>query len=58
MGNGFANVRQMYLPTYAEAFAAAGLAVLVIDYRFLGDSDGNRASRSCPSPSATTCVTL
>lgn len=40
MANGFANVRQMYLPEYAEAFAAAGMAVLVIDYRFLGDSDG------------------
>jgi dienelactone hydrolase len=48
MGNGFANVRQMYLPTYAEAFAGAGLAVLVIDYRFLGDSDGQPRQQVLP----------
>ncbi|MDQ3714959.1 MAG: alpha/beta hydrolase [Actinomycetota bacterium] len=48
MGNGFANVRQMYLPTYAEAFAAAGLAVLVIDYRFLGESDGQPRQQVLP----------
>ncbi|MGO9081439.1 MAG: alpha/beta hydrolase [Streptosporangiaceae bacterium] len=40
MGNGFANVRQMYLPVYARQFAAAGLVVLAIDYRYLGQSGG------------------
>lgn len=48
MGNGFANVRQMYLPEYAEAFAAAGIAVLVIDYRFLGESDGQPRQQVLP----------
>lgn len=48
MGNGFANVRQMYLPAYAEAFATAGLAVLVIDYRFLGESDGQPRQQVLP----------
>jgi len=40
MGNGFANVRQMYLPRYARALAAAGFAVLAIDYRCFGESGG------------------
>ncbi|WP_329250992.1 alpha/beta hydrolase [Actinoallomurus sp. NBC_01490] len=40
MGNGFANIRQMYLPAFATAFAAAGIAVLTIDYRYLGESGG------------------
>lgn len=48
MGNGFANVRQMYLPEYAEAFATAGLAVLTIDYRFLGESDGRPRQQVLP----------
>lgn len=48
MGNGFANVRQMYLPQYARAFAAAGFAVLAIDYRFLGESDGEPRQQVLP----------
>jgi fermentation-respiration switch protein FrsA (DUF1100 family) len=48
MGNGFANVRQMYLPAYATAFAAAGLAALTIDYRFLGDSGGKPRQQVLP----------
>ncbi len=48
MGNGFANVRQMYLPQYAEAFAVAGVAALVIDYRFLGESDGQPRQQVLP----------
>lgn len=48
MGNGFANVRQMYLPEYASAFAAAGVTVLVIDYRFLGGSDGQPRQQVIP----------
>lgn len=48
MGNGFANVRQMYLPEYAQAFASAGFAVLAIDYRFLGESDGQPRQQVLP----------
>ncbi|MEQ4717792.1 alpha/beta hydrolase [Nonomuraea sp. B19D2] len=48
MGNGFANVRQMYLPTYATAFAAAGIAVLTIDYRYLGESGGQPRQQVLP----------
>lgn len=48
MGNGFANVRQMYLPEYARAFAPAGMAVLAIDYRFLGESDGHPRQQVLP----------
>jgi hypothetical protein len=48
MGNGFANVRQMYLPRYAEAFAAAGLVVMTIDYRYLGESDGHPRQQVLP----------
>lgn len=48
MGNRFASVRQMYLPEYARAFAAAGLAVLTIDYRFLGDSEGQPRQQVMP----------
>lgn len=48
MGNGFANVRQMYLPTYARAFAAEGLAVLTIDYRFVGESEGEPRPQVLP----------
>jgi uncharacterized protein len=49
MGNGFANVRQMYLPEYAQAFAATGLAVLTIDYRFLGESGGQPRQQVLPN---------
>jgi uncharacterized protein len=48
MGNGFANVRQMYLPAYAAAFAAAGFAVLAIDYRYLGESGGHPRQQVLP----------
>ncbi len=48
MGNGFANVRQMYLPQYAQVFAAAGFATLAIDYRYLGESDGQPRQQVLP----------
>lgn len=48
MGNGFANVRQMYLPEYAQALAVAGFAVLAIDYRFLGESEGEPRQQVLP----------
>ena len=40
MAHGFAAVKEIYLDLYAEAFAAAGLNVLVYDNRNLGASDG------------------
>lgn len=40
MAHGLAAVKEMRLDAYAERFAAAGLNVLVFDYRHFGDSDG------------------
>jgi fermentation-respiration switch protein FrsA (DUF1100 family) len=40
MAHGFAGVKEMRLDRFAEAFAAAGLASVVFDYRGLGASDG------------------
>jgi uncharacterized protein len=40
MAHGFSAVKEMYLDRFAEAFAAAGLNVLVFDNRCFGASDG------------------
>ncbi len=40
MAPGFSCVKEMHLGNYAEVFAAAGLAVLLFDFRNLGASDG------------------
>ncbi len=40
MNHGFSATRHMGLPGFAEAFAAAGMAVLLYDHRNLGDSGG------------------
>ena len=40
MAHGFSAVKEMYLDSYAEVFAQAGLAVLVFDNRNFGASDG------------------
>jgi uncharacterized protein len=40
MAHGFSAVKEMYLDTYAERFAEAGLAALVFDNRNFGASDG------------------
>jgi fermentation-respiration switch protein FrsA (DUF1100 family) len=40
MAHGFSATRQEGLTPYAEAFADAGMAALVFDYRFFGDSTG------------------
>lgn len=40
MAHGLAAVKEMRLDAYAERFAAAGLHVLVFDYRHFGTSDG------------------
>ncbi len=40
MAHGFSAVKEMALDRFSEAFAGAGLASLVFDYRGLGASDG------------------
>lgn len=45
MAHGFSMTRHDGLPTYAEAFAAAGHHVLVFDHRNLGDSGGEKRQR-------------
>lgn len=40
MGHGLGATRGMGLDRYARRFAAAGMGVLVFDYRHFGDSDG------------------
>ena len=40
MAHGFSSTRDDGLPAYAERFAAAGLAVLLFDYRYFGASGG------------------
>jgi fermentation-respiration switch protein FrsA (DUF1100 family) len=40
MAHGFSAVKEMRLDRFADAFAAAGLASVVFDYRGLGTSDG------------------
>ena len=40
MAHGTAGTRDLGLPAYAARFAAAGLAVLLFDYRYFGASDG------------------
>lgn len=40
MAHGFSGVKEMGLDKYAEKFAAAGFAVLVFDYRYMGASEG------------------
>jgi fermentation-respiration switch protein FrsA (DUF1100 family) len=48
MAHGFGGVREMDLPPFAEAMAAAGLTVLLFDYRFFGTSDGLPRQRLSP----------
>lgn len=40
MANGFSGTMDWILPDFAERFAAGGLAVLIFDYRHLGESEG------------------
>lgn len=45
MAHGFSATREEGLAPYAEAFVAAGLAVLLFDYRYFGDSGGQPRQR-------------
>jgi len=40
MAHGFSAVKEQILPEIAERFVDAGFAVLVFDYRYFGDSEG------------------
>jgi hypothetical protein len=48
MSHGFSAVKAQGLAGFAEAFNAAGFAVLVFDYRHLGASDGAERGRIVP----------
>lgn len=48
MAHGFSAVKEMFLPAFAERFAASGCAVLVFDFRFLGASDGEPRGQVFP----------
>ena len=45
MANAITAVKEMVLPAYAERFAAAGIASLAFDFRFLGESGGEPRSQ-------------
>jgi len=45
MAHGFSAVKEMLLDNFASKFAAAGFAVLVFDYRFFGESEGEPRGR-------------
>jgi cephalosporin-C deacetylase-like acetyl esterase len=48
MAHGFAAVKEVDLPTFAERFAAAGLVSLVFDYRYFGESEGEPRNQLFP----------
>ena len=48
MSHGFSAVKEMGLELFAARFAAAGFAVLLFDYRFLGASEGAERGRIVP----------
>ena len=48
MAHGFSAVKEMYLSNFAEKFEEAGFVVLVLDYRYFGDSEGEPRGRLIP----------
>jgi fermentation-respiration switch protein FrsA (DUF1100 family) len=48
MAHGFSAVKEMYLSDYAERFVSSGLAVLVFDYRYLGEGEGEPRGQVLP----------
>jgi fermentation-respiration switch protein FrsA (DUF1100 family) len=48
MAHGFSGVKEMYLSNYAERFVSAGMAVLVFDYRYLGEGKGEPRGQVLP----------
>lgn len=49
MAHGFSAVKEMHLPNFAERFAEEGFIVLVFDYRFTGESEGEPRQNIIPS---------
>ena len=49
MAHGFSAVKEMYLANFAEKFEEAGFVVLVFDYRYFGDSEGEPRGRLIPA---------
>jgi fermentation-respiration switch protein FrsA (DUF1100 family) len=49
MAHGWSGVKEMSLANFAEAFAAAGFVVLVFDYRYFGDSEGEPRLQIIPA---------
>src|SRR5947209_5527296 len=48
MANAFSAVKEIYTDRFAERFAAAGFAVLLFDYRYSGDSEGEPRGQIFP----------
>jgi uncharacterized protein len=48
MTAGFTAVKEMILPGFAERFAQAGFAVVVFDYRFFGEREGEPRNQLLP----------
>ncbi len=48
MAHGFSAVKEMFLDKYAEKFAGRGMAVLVFDYRYLGEGEGEPRGQVLP----------
>ena len=40
LANGFSGTMDYHLPSYAERFAIASFSVLLFDYRYFGESEG------------------
>lgn len=48
LAGGWCYVREIVMPTYAEAFAKAGINAMIFDYRNLGVSDGDNRQHLDP----------
>jgi fermentation-respiration switch protein FrsA (DUF1100 family) len=48
LAHGFSAVKEMYFTDYAAAFAKAGFAAIVFDYRFQGESEGEPRGQIFP----------
>ncbi len=48
MAHGFSAVKEMYLTSFAEQFVGAGFVVLLFDYRYMGDSEGEPRGQLFP----------
>ena len=49
MAHGFSAVKEMYLENFADKFVEAGLVVMIFDYRYFGDSEGEPRGKLFPT---------